>query len=104
MHQLDDDDCQMVDSRGRRTTRDLVQFVEFKNLKNNSVELAREVLEELPRQVEEYFQLMKLTPKNIQGNVANYEIQQAAQNYQRPQNYKPVYANMNASLQRQGTW
>ncbi len=52
MHELDDDDCQLVDSRGRRTTRDLVQFVEFKNFKNNSIELAREVLEELPRQVE----------------------------------------------------
>lgn len=41
MHELDDDDCQLMDSRGRRTTRDLVQFVEFKNFKNNGVELAR---------------------------------------------------------------
>jgi len=37
MHELDDDDCKLVDSKGRKTTRDLVQFVEFKNLKNNSV-------------------------------------------------------------------
>lgn len=72
MRQLDDDECQLVDSRGRKTTRDLVQFVEFRNLKNNSVELAREVLEELPRQVEEYYQLMRMTPKNIQGNVPDY--------------------------------
>lgn len=27
MHELDDDDCQMVDSHGNKTERDLVQFV-----------------------------------------------------------------------------
>jgi hypothetical protein len=27
MNQIDDDDCQLVDSKGRKTTRDLVQFV-----------------------------------------------------------------------------
>ena len=48
----------MVDSNGNRTERDLVQFVEFKKFKRNGVELAREVLFELPRQVEEYFELM----------------------------------------------
>lgn len=52
MDELDDDDCQLVDSHGRRTTRDLVQFVEFSKFKNNGVDLAKEVLEELPRQVE----------------------------------------------------
>ena len=51
MRELDDDDCEMVDSKGNRTERDLVQFVEFKEFKNNGVELAREVLYELPRQV-----------------------------------------------------
>lgn len=41
MNELDDDDCQLVDSKGRKTYRDLVQFVEFKNFKNNGIELAR---------------------------------------------------------------
>jgi hypothetical protein len=41
MHELDDDDCNMVDSKGKHTERDLVQFVEFKNFKNNGVDLAR---------------------------------------------------------------
>lgn len=52
MHELDDDDCQMTDFQGNKTQRDLVQFVEFSKVNNNGVELAREVLEELPRQVE----------------------------------------------------
>ena len=37
MKQLDDDDCEMVDSNGNRTERDLVQFVEFKKFQNNGV-------------------------------------------------------------------
>lgn len=62
MNELDDDDCHMVDSKGNKTERDLVQFVEFKKFKNNGVALAREVLQELPRQVEEYFELMAIEP------------------------------------------
>ena len=74
MHELDDDDCQMTDFQGNKTQRDLVQFVEFSKVNNNGVELAREVLEELPRQVEEYHQLVGLTPdhykKNLSGDAA----------------------------------
>jgi hypothetical protein len=44
MHELDDDDCKMVDSKGNKTERDLVQFVEFTEFKNNGVTLAKEVL------------------------------------------------------------
>ena len=62
MEELDDDDCQMIDSKGRKTSRDLVQFVEFRKFRNNGVELAREVLEELPRQVEEYYQIINASP------------------------------------------
>lgn len=51
MHRLDDDDCLMTDLNGNKTQRDLVQFVEFSEFKDNGVELARQVLEELPRQV-----------------------------------------------------
>ncbi len=41
----------MMDKQGNKTERDLVQFVEFEKFKNNGIALAREVLEELPRQV-----------------------------------------------------
>ena len=41
MHELDDDDCQMRDSKGNKTVRDLVQFVEFRVFKNNGMELAK---------------------------------------------------------------
>lgn len=44
MHELDDDNCEMIDSKGRKTERDLVQFVEFSKFSNNGVALAEEVL------------------------------------------------------------
>lgn len=69
MHELDDDDCQMTDAQGNRTLRDLVQFVEFTSHHNNGVELAKEVLEELPRQVEDYHQLVGLTPADYSKNL-----------------------------------
>jgi hypothetical protein len=37
----------------------LVQFVEFKKYAGNATKLSEEVLEEVPRQVEEYFRLAK---------------------------------------------
>jgi hypothetical protein len=44
MNELDDDDCQLRDSKGNKTERDLVQFVEFHKFKNNGILLAKEVL------------------------------------------------------------
>ena len=52
----------MVDSKGNHTQRDLVQFVQFSKLSNSGTALAKEVLEELPRQVSEYYQLMNMSP------------------------------------------
>lgn len=92
MKRLDDDEKKLVDSRGRRNTRDCVQFVEFEKFQNNSVELAREVLEELPRQVEEYFQIVGITPGQIR-NPRNNDIMNILNNYHRQQGVHPVYAN-----------
>lgn len=55
----------MVDSKGNATQRDLVQFVKFADFQNNGTALAKEVLEELPRQVSEYYQLMNMSPDDI---------------------------------------
>ena len=62
MHELDDNDMKMTDKQGNKTIRDLVQFVEFQKYNNNGVQLAGEVLYELPRQVAEYHELNGLTP------------------------------------------
>lgn len=63
MEKIDNDDMSMVDSNGRKAQRDLVQFVPFENFKGDAVMLAKEVLAELPDQVVEYMELMKIKPK-----------------------------------------
>ena len=35
--------------------RDIVQFVEFKKYEGDAIKLSEQVLEEIPRQVQEYF-------------------------------------------------
>lgn len=55
----------MTSTKGLKTERDLVQFVPFRNFKNDGVELAKEVLAELPQQVVEYHALCKLEPRPV---------------------------------------
>ena len=58
MDLLDGDEKPLIDSYGEIRKRDIVQFVEFNSFKknNDNKELAEEVLKEIPRQVEEYYQ------------------------------------------------
>ena len=61
---LDADDNPLIDSRRRKADRDLVQFVPFNNFKNDPPKLAEQVLEEIPRQVVEYYQHKGIKPKD----------------------------------------
>ena len=62
MNILDADDEGLVDKNGRKADRDLVQFVPFKNYSYNGELLAKQVLEEIPRQVIEYYQHQNIAP------------------------------------------
>lgn len=44
-------------------TRDICRFVHFSKYQNNLVELRREMLAEIPSQIEEYFAINKIAPK-----------------------------------------
>ena len=63
MDVLDADENPLFDKNKRKADRDLVQFVPFNNFKDNPQKLAEEVLEEIPRQVVEYYQHHKIEPK-----------------------------------------
>ena len=65
MNVLDGDDVPLVSSKGVKRMRDLVQFVEFNKFRNNPQKLAEEVLEEVPRQVVEYYSKNNLFPDNL---------------------------------------
>jgi len=60
---LDADDNPLFDSNNRKADRDLVQFVPFNRFQNDGEKLAAEVLEEIPRQIVEYYQHKNIYPQ-----------------------------------------
>jgi len=64
MDTLDADEEPLVDRNGRKADRDLVQFVPFKKYSYNGQQLAQEVLEEIPKQVIEYYQHQNMPPRD----------------------------------------
>ena len=62
MDVLDADDDPLYDNNGRKADRDLVQFVPYKDFKNDGQKLAEQVLEEVPRQIVEFYQHKKIAP------------------------------------------
>ena len=64
MDVLDADVVPLYDTMGRKADRDLVQFVPYNKFKGKPQELAEQVLEEIPRQVVEYFQHKGIQPND----------------------------------------
>ena len=60
---LDSDDKNLISSRGEKASRDIVQFVQFNLFANDLVKLAEHVLEEVPRQVESYYNMIGKVPE-----------------------------------------
>ncbi len=67
MVQLDGDEVRLRNSSGEPAIRDIVQFVEFNNFKDNGdlSLLAEEVLKEVPDQFVEYMISKKIMPQPI---------------------------------------
>jgi hypothetical protein len=66
MIELDGDDAPLISSNGVKRLRDCVQFVPFNRYRNNEEELASQVLAEIPRQIVEYYSLLKIFPNALQ--------------------------------------
>lgn len=67
MKELDGDDAPLISSNGVKRMRDCVQFVPFNKYRNNPDELASKVLEEIPRQIVEYYTTVNIYPNNLQA-------------------------------------
>lgn len=65
MEILDADDNPLVSSTGEKCVRDLVQFVPFSKFEHNQQRLAEEVLEEVPRQILEYYTQNNMYPETL---------------------------------------
>ena len=55
----------LISSNGIKRMRDLVQFVPFNKYRNDPKELAAQVLEEVPRQIMEYYTMNNIFPYNL---------------------------------------
>ena len=62
MNVLDADENPLVDSRGVKAARDLVQFVPFLKYESDPERLAQEVLAEIPAQIIQFYEQNKLDP------------------------------------------
>ena len=62
MNILDADENPLIDSKGVKAARDLVQFVPFSKYESNPEKLASEVLAEIPRQLMDYYEQNNLDP------------------------------------------
>uniref|UniRef100_A0A665VZD6 Copine-3 n=2 Tax=Echeneis naucrates TaxID=173247 RepID=A0A665VZD6_ECHNA len=65
MEFLDSDDKLLRSPNGDVASRDIVQFVPFRDFQGNSMALTQSVLAELPDQVASYFNSYKLKPPNM---------------------------------------
>ena len=65
MIQLDGDQIPITSSKGVIRKRDLVQFVPFNKYRNDPNELAAQVLEEVPRQIMEYYTQNNIYPYDL---------------------------------------
>lgn len=62
---LDSDSAALKDNLGKKASRDIVQFVRFRNFKLEPDLLAKEVLKEIPKQIMDYMKLHNIHPSNI---------------------------------------
>jgi hypothetical protein len=69
MNILDADENPLYDRNNRKADRDLVQFVPFYKYSNDGEKLAEQVLEEVPRQVVEYYLHKKIYPSDPVINI-----------------------------------
>lgn len=62
MEQLDADTAPLINTRGERMIRDIVQFVPFRNFGYSPEALTKEVLMEIPREITNFFRIKGITP------------------------------------------
>ena len=93
MIQLDGDDVPLVSSTGVKRMRDLVQFVPFNKYRNDPNELAAQVLEEIPRQIIEYYTMNNIYPNNL----AMFQLNNSQNTYNNSNNTYNKYMSVKDS-------
>ena len=94
---LDGDKNPFTSSKGVVRKRDLVQFVKFNKFKNNPTKLAEEVLEEVPKQVIEYYAMKNIDPNSLADKLNPYI-------YTKEQSINQTNINSNGINQKQSEY
>jgi hypothetical protein len=68
MKKLDGDEIPIISRKGIKRQRDLVQFVPFSKFEGDETKLSQEVLDEIPRQIIEFYTLNFIYPDSINNN------------------------------------
>ena len=71
MDVLDGDEIPLISRKGVKRQRDLVQFVPFSKYEGDEERLTNEILEEIPRQVIEYYTLNFIYPEGLTEKMEN---------------------------------
>ena len=94
---LDGDKNPIKSSKGVVRKRDLVQFVKFNKFKNNPTKLAEEVLEEVPKQLIEYYAMKNIDPNSLADKLNPYI-------YTKEQSINQTNINSNGINQKQSEY
>ena len=94
---LDGDKNPITSSKGVVRKRDLVQFVKFNKFKNNPTKLAEEVLEEVPKQLIEYYAMKNIDPNSLADKLNPYI-------YTKEQSINQTNINSNGINQKQSEY
>ena len=97
MDVLDGDKNPITSSKGVVRKRDLVQFVKFNKFKNNPTKLAEEVLEEVPKQLIEYYAMKNIDPNSLADKLNPYT-------YTKEQSINQTNINSNGINQKQSEY
>ena len=98
MEILDGDEVPLVNTKGEKRARDLVQFVPFSKYENDEKKLAMEVLAEIPRQLVEYYRFKKLNPERLDDLRRRPKIIEDKNPFNRFQNKGIRLSNQNNNL------
>ena len=98
MEILDGDEEPLVNTKGEKRARDLVQFVPFSKYENDEKKLAMEVLAEIPRQLVEYYRFKKLNPEKLDSLRSRPKIIEDKNPFNRLQNRDIRLPNQNINL------
>lgn len=90
MVKLDADDEPLIDSHGRRMERDIVQFVPYRDVGNSPTRLAREVLDEIPREIVNFFVSRSIFPNPPQQVDVNELMRQYSMQNREQQGIAPA--------------